>query len=162
MKFSIIKREPSYFFNNIHEDLNRFLKETFGDMIVLVCFGSSLPDVIANIKRIADEQELYAPDVPVYGDVLFNMEYAILNRERLENIYNRLADDTSKKVFQNAVMYKLTGRIDYLFECETPCDEVYQNILKFNDRECANKLCGYELNDLDFQRFKRMLKKKWL
>ena len=67
-------------------------KETFGDMIVLVCFGSSLPDVIANIKRIADEQELYAPDVPVYGDVLFNMEYAILNRERLENIYNRLAD----------------------------------------------------------------------
>ena len=118
-------------------------KETFCDMIVLVCFGSSLPDVIANIKRIADEQELYAPDVPVYGDVLFNMEYAILNRERLENIYNRLADDTSKKVFQNAVMYKLTGRIDYLFECETPCDEVYQNILKFNDNETYFDLGAY-------------------
>ena len=35
-------------------------------------------------------------------------------------------------------------------------------ILKFNDREYANKLCGYELNDLDFQRFKRFLKEKWL
>jgi len=32
MKFSIIKREPSYFFENIHEDLNRFLKDTFGDI----------------------------------------------------------------------------------------------------------------------------------
>ena len=32
MRFSIIKREPSYFFENIHEDLNRFLKDTFGDM----------------------------------------------------------------------------------------------------------------------------------
>ncbi len=32
MKFSIIKREPSYFFNNMHEDLTRFLKDTFGDM----------------------------------------------------------------------------------------------------------------------------------
>ena len=32
-------------------------KETFGDMVVLVCFGSSLPDVIANIKRIAEEQK---------------------------------------------------------------------------------------------------------
>ena len=32
MKFSIIKREPSYFFNNIHEDLTRFLKDTFGDL----------------------------------------------------------------------------------------------------------------------------------
>ena len=32
MRFSIIKREPSYFFENIHEDLNRFLKDTFGDI----------------------------------------------------------------------------------------------------------------------------------
>lgn len=32
MKFSIVKREPSYFFENIHEDLNRFLKDTFGDI----------------------------------------------------------------------------------------------------------------------------------
>ena len=31
MRFSVIKREPSYFFENIHEDLNRFLKDTFGD-----------------------------------------------------------------------------------------------------------------------------------
>lgn len=35
MRFSIIKREPSYFFENIHEDLNRFLKDTFGDMSYL-------------------------------------------------------------------------------------------------------------------------------
>ena len=32
MRFSIIKREPSYFFENIHKDLNRFLKDTFGDI----------------------------------------------------------------------------------------------------------------------------------
>jgi HSP20 family protein len=32
MRFSVIKREPSYFFENIHEDLNRFLKDTFGDI----------------------------------------------------------------------------------------------------------------------------------
>ena len=32
MRFSVIKREPSFFFENIHEDLNRFLKDTFGDI----------------------------------------------------------------------------------------------------------------------------------
>lgn len=32
MRFSVIKRDPSYFFENIHEDLNRFLKDTFGDI----------------------------------------------------------------------------------------------------------------------------------
>ncbi len=118
-------------------------KSTFGDMIVLVCFGSSLPEVIANIKRIAAEQELYAPDVAVYGDILFNLEYALQNRDRLESVYNRLADDVSKKVFESAVMYKLTGKIDYLFECETPCDEVYQNIINFDVNETYFDLGAY-------------------
>ena len=118
-------------------------KDTFGDMIVLVCFGSSLPEVIANIKRIADEQELYAPDVAVYGDTLFNMEYALQNRERLESVYNRLADDASKKVFENAIMYKLTGKIDYLFACETPPQEIYQNIISFDDNETYFDLGAY-------------------
>lgn len=118
-------------------------KDNFGDMIVLVCFGSSLPDVIDNIKRIASEQELYAPDVPVYGDVLFNMEYASENKARLKQVYDILADDTSKKVFECAVMYKLTGKINYLFNCETPCDEVYQNIIKLNNNETYFDLGAY-------------------
>ena len=118
-------------------------KETFGDMVVLVCFGSSLPDVIANIKRIAEEQELYAPDVPVYGDVLFNMEYVLQNKDKFAGVYERLADDLSKKVFHNAIMYKLTGKTDYLFECETPINEIYQNILKFENDEVYFDLGAY-------------------
>lgn len=118
-------------------------KQTFGDIVVLVCFGSSLPDVIANIKRIAAEQELYAPDVPVYGDVLFNIEYVRQNKEQLKWVYNRLADDMSKKVFENAVMYKLTGKVDYLFECETPPQEVFKNVLQLNDNETYFDLGAY-------------------
>ena len=118
-------------------------KQTFGDMVVLVCFGSALPDVIANIKRIAAEQELYAPDVPVYGDVLFNMEYVKQNKHRFQNIYNHLADDVSKKVFENAIMYKITGKIDYLFECQTSPQEIYINILSFNDDEVYFDLGAY-------------------
>lgn len=118
-------------------------KQNFGDMIVLLCFGSALPDVIANIKRIAENQELYAPDVPVYGDTLFNIEYAVANRERLECVYNRLADEQSKKVFKNAVMYKLTGKTEYIFDCETPPDEIYENILKLNNNEIYFDLGAY-------------------
>lgn len=118
-------------------------KQNFGDMIVLVCFGTSLPDVIANIKRISSEQELYAPDVAVYGDTLFNLEFVQENAERLKHIYNLLADDTSKKVFENAVRYKLTGDIKYLFECETPPEEVYQNLLKLGSGETYFDLGAY-------------------
>ena len=118
-------------------------KDNFGDMVVLVCFGSSLPDVISNIRRIAAEQELYAPDVPVYGDILFNEEYVIKNKEQLRWAYNQLADETSKSVFENAVMYKLTGKIDYLFDCETQPKEIYENILHLSDDETYFDLGAY-------------------
>ena len=118
-------------------------KQKFGDMVVLLCFGSGLADVLENIKRISAEQEFYAPDVPVYGQTLFNLEFAIFNRKRLENIYNKLADDVSKKVFENAVMYKLTGKINYLFDCETPVNEAYENILKLSDSETYFDLGAY-------------------
>ena len=62
------------------------LKEKFGEMTVLLCFGSSRPEVLANIKKISAEQELCAPDVPVYGGGRFNNEYVLNNKESLEHI----------------------------------------------------------------------------
>ncbi len=118
-------------------------QKSFGKMIVLVCFGSGLLEVISNIRRISEQQELYAPDVPVYGDTLFTKDFAVENRERLERIYNLLADESSKKVFENTVMYKLTGKIQYLFDCETPINEVYSSFLHFCDDETYLDLGAY-------------------
>ncbi len=118
-------------------------QSTFGEMIVLVCFGSGLLEVISNIRRISEQQELYSPDVPVYGDTLFTREFAIENRQRLERVYNLLADEASKKVFENTVMYKLTGKTDYLFDCETQPNEVYSSFLHFNGDETYLDLGAY-------------------
>ena len=46
-----------------------------GNYIVLLSFASGLPDVIENIKKIASETELYAPDVPVAGENIFDMNF---------------------------------------------------------------------------------------
>ncbi len=119
------------------------LKQALGDMIVLLCFGTGLSEVVSNIKRIAAESELYAPNVAVYGNTFFNADYVQEHKKKLETVYKLLADDTSKKVFENTVRYKLTGKINYLFECETPIDEVYQNIFKFNDSETYFDLGAY-------------------
>lgn len=118
-------------------------KEKFGEMIVLLCFGSALPDVLDNIKKIASEQELYAPDVAVYGNTLFNLEYAKAHKGELEWVYNNLADQTSKKVFENTVYYKLTGKIEYLFDCETAVSEAYENILSLGEKEIYLDLGAY-------------------
>ena len=59
MRFSIIKREPSYFFENIHEDLNRFLKDTFGDIEYLDKAGNSAYRVFRPAVEIKEKKDKY-------------------------------------------------------------------------------------------------------
>lgn len=106
------------------------LKEKFGDMIVLLCFGSSLPAVIENIKKIASEQELYAPEVPVIGDGLFTKEYLVAQSKEFDFVRSKLADEISVKTFDNMLKYKLSGKIQYLLDCEVSPDEPYNSFLK--------------------------------
>lgn len=54
----------------------RAARERYGEMVVLVCFGTHRPEVMAQIEKLAGEQELYAPDVPVAGEEIFTREYA--------------------------------------------------------------------------------------
>ena len=109
------------------------LREKYGQMIVLLCFGSSLPDVIKNIKRIAAEQELYSPEVPVIGGGLFTKEYYETNKSAFDFVRSRLADQTSIKTFDNILKYKLSGKIDYLFDCEVSPDEPYSSFLNLSN-----------------------------
>ena len=80
-------------------------KEKYGSFIVLLSFATSLPDVLENIKRIAEENELYAPDVPVFGDNLFNMEFFEEHRQDFEKAYSLFDDERSKFVFENIINY---------------------------------------------------------
>ena len=119
------------------------LKNRFGQMIVLLCFGTHLPEVMENIKRIAKEQELYAPDVPVVGDGLLNFELCRNKRDELEKVYSLLADEKSKQAFENILRYRLSGDISYLFDCETNADEPYDSFLKLENAESFLDLGAY-------------------
>lgn len=101
--------------------------------IVLLSFASSLPEVMELFKKVGDECELYAPDVPVFGETLFTMEFFEENRERFENVYNLLADDESKRIYENVISYKLSGDIKYLWNSESDKADVYNNLL-----DCSN------------------------
>ena len=110
-------------------------KEKYGtnNIIVLLSFASCLPDVMANIRRIASECELYAPDVPVCGDTLFTLDFARAHKAELETAYSLLADDHSREIYINTVAYKLTGDIEYLFKTVSDKDEVYSHLLNAKD-----------------------------
>ena len=119
------------------------LKEKYGEMIVLLCFGSSRPEVIENVKRISNEQELYAPEVPVIGSGLFTESYFNENREEIERVYDRLTDEKSKQTFCDIVNYKLSGKIKYLFDCQSEPDEPYESFLRLNNNESFLDLGAY-------------------
>lgn len=104
-------------------------KDISGDIIVLVCFGTSRADVLGNIYRIAEEQELYAPDVPVVGEGVFDSEYAAAHEAELGQVYGMLADEQSRLVFRECIAYRLSGDIAHLRRCESSPDEAWQNIL---------------------------------
>lgn len=113
------------------------------DLIALLSFGSQLSDVIENIKEISKKCELYAPDVEVIGgQSIFDLSYANEHIDSLKQAYNLLADDLSKKVFENIVLYKLTGKLDYLFEIETDKSEAY-SLLNFTDEESYLDIGAY-------------------
>ena len=112
------------------------------DFIVLVCFGSSRPEVLSFVDKIRSERELYVPDVPVYGDILFTREFLKANKSLTEDVYSHLEDDVSRNCYENYINYKLTGDISYLEKCESDPDDEFE-LLKGISGGCFIDLGAY-------------------
>lgn len=85
------------------------------DFSVILAFGSSRPEVLSNVKKIASERILYCPDVPAFGNTLFDAEYYLCNFEKIKTVYDLLEDEESKRVYSDIIHYKLSGDTKYLF-----------------------------------------------
>lgn len=111
--------------------------------IVLLSFASSLPEVLELFKRVGNECELYAPDVPVFGDTLFTIEFFEENRARFDAVWHILADEESKRIYENVISYKLTGDIKYLWASESDKATVYNELLDCENIESYLDLGAY-------------------
>ena len=94
----------------------RQAKDRFGDMVVLVAFGTHRPDVVQNIERVAAECELYVPDAEVAGGNVFTREFYDAHREDFEDTFALLCDERSRHVFFNLLRYKVSGKLSRLME----------------------------------------------
>lgn len=123
----------------------REAKQKFGasNMIVLLSFATSLPDVMENILRISQECELYAPDVPVFGDTLFDAAFFEANKTQFDTARALLADAESERVFDCIISYKLTGDVKYLLQAENDPEESFTTILPAGTFRTAADLGAY-------------------
>lgn len=138
------------------------IEEMYKDFIIVVCFGSCLPDVMERIYALSQRYELYAPDVPVVaeeGEIpVFDHGYLNENNSKLQRVRSLLADDKSKEVFDSLISYKLSGDIKYLKSCETPEQEALV-LLKIGLNETYVDLGAY--NGDTVERFLRLTGKSF-
>jgi len=104
--------------------------ERYEDFIIVVSFGSSLPEVLSNVYRLDAERELYIPDVPVVdGTEIFDLEYFKEHRDELSLACELLSDELSRQTFCDVIMYRLTGKLCYLRRHTVTPDDVMGGIL---------------------------------
>ncbi len=84
------------------------------DITVLLGFGTTLKSVYEFICELDRRHELIIPDVPLYGGELFDMEYFVKHKDILDNTRELFADERSKRIFDDAVNFRLTGKLKYL------------------------------------------------
>ena len=107
------------------------VKEKYGaeNVIVLLSFGSSRPEVLETVYRVATESELYAPDVPAFGDGLFDRTFFEAHREELTEVRALLSDNESRRIFDNVLKFKLTGDIRCLRDAESNPETVMRELI---------------------------------
>ena len=103
--------------------------DRFGsDITVLVSFGSFQPRVIDFVKELDRKHELIVPDVPLYGGELFDYDCFLKNKNMIDETIGLFCDEQSQKLFADAINYRLTGKLKYLFRCE-PFEESVKTLI---------------------------------
>jgi len=119
-------------------------RETFGDMIVLLAFGVFRPDMMKKIISLSKQEELYAPEVPLFGGGLFDSAYYAEHAHELAQVEGMLADDLSRTVFNALVEYKLTGRIDPLLTSESEKRDDLLSLVPYRPGDIYADLGAYD------------------
>lgn len=95
-----------------------------GDIVVLLAFGTTLPEVRAFIETLNDCHTLYIPDVPLYGGALFDRTCVRENEQTIEKAAALLTDPLSQALYADALWFRWTGEYRYLLRTTDPADDL--------------------------------------
>lgn len=106
------------------------VREKYDDFIIMLSFGSSLPELLERFEMLDREFEFYVPELPVAGETLFTADYYASVKDKLSAVRDLLADDWSKQVLDGVIEYRLSGKIKPLAATASDREEVFANILR--------------------------------
>ncbi len=138
------------------------VEELEEDFAVVLAFAAGYEELVERIKMIASKHKLYVPDVPVIGCGLFTYDYCKENAEKIQEVYDLLEDEQSKKVYASIINFKISGDIKYLEDITTTKSDIYRYIIKPNLNEHYVDLGAYngdtiqEMLDITKSRYAKM------
>lgn len=104
----------------------RDVQAVYDDFIIVLAFAVRDLPTIERIRALSQQYELVAPDVPVAGVELFNMEFVRRHEQDFLQVEQLLADEQSRKVLHDMVNFKLSGKLEFAFE---PDAKTYPKLL---------------------------------
>ena len=110
------------------ESYETIIEKYGNDIVILLAFGTTLPDVIKRITEIARYHTLYIPEVPLYGTELFDRAYYTKHIKEIEDTENIFEDEESKLLYEEMIKFRLFGTPSLLHRVESSL-EMYKELL---------------------------------
>ncbi len=131
-------------FNGIRVKKYSEIESLYDDFFILIGFAVDYDSMLNRLFELDSRHETAAPDVPLFGDGVFDLDFVEKNKDKIEKVYSLLADEWSKKVYANIINYKISGKISYLKEISTDRVEDLKEIFEFTDNEDYLDLGAYD------------------
>lgn len=118
--------------------------EKYGDFVIVMTFAVHDEAMLKQVRKLSQKHIFLSPTVPIAGKGLFTSKYIKEHDEEFDKAYSMLADEKSRQTFLDVLNFKVSGKTDYLFSCQSEKSEVYDNILKLSESEDIVDLGAYD------------------
>lgn len=116
----------------------------YDDFYVITAFAVHDEPMLNRLMEINNEHEVLSPDVPVAGGGLFTREFISTHEKEFDKAYNLMSDELSRQTYIDILNFKVSGKIQHLFNCQYNKELLYSEILHLGDREVFMDLGAYD------------------
>ena len=120
------------------------VEEKYEDFIILMTFAVHDRPTLDKIKMLSESYEFYSPCVSIIGKEYFTPEFLREHNDEFRKAYELMADEKSKETYLDVLRYKLSGKVKYLFSCESEKEKLYEDLLHLSDDEIILDLGAYD------------------
>lgn len=118
--------------------------EKYDDFVIVVCFAVHDDAMLEKIRKMSQEHTLFAPNVPIVNDGVFTREFIEEHDSEFDEAYSLLSDDFSRQSYIDILDFKVSGKVEYLFNCQKSKDEIYSEYLALGKDEIFMDLGAYD------------------